>query len=78
MQPLLITIGLAVFMLVLGLAVMYGIIMALDAKGARYYYNQLLIKIAIGCLKRVEFKSPTNENMLSVVRAEARCLQGCI
>lgn len=78
MEALLVVIGLATFTLVVGLGLFYGAVIAAESKGARYRYNQLLIKIAIGCLNRVEFKSQTNDNMLRVVRNEANCLKGCI
>lgn len=78
MDPLITTIGLSIFILVVGAALILGIIEAYGPRGVRYQTNQLLIKVAVACLNRVEFRSPTNRNMIRVVRNETNCLKGCV
>lgn len=77
-MELLIVIGLAGVVLVAMLGVFYGAMWAYESRGVRYYINQMLVNVAIWCLKGVQFKSLTNTNMLTVVKNEAQCLRQCI
>lgn len=77
-MELLIIVGLIVVMLVVCLALFYGAMWATESRGVRYHINQLLVNVAVWSLKRVQFRSQTNNNMLRVVRSEADCLKGCI